>query len=43
MTADLPCLKERSASCSRRIGHLGYSDEKVKLILNRSNALRAST
>jgi len=41
MTADLPCLKN-VRSCSRRSANLGYSDEKVKLILNRSNAFTAS-
>ena len=37
MTADLPCLKNVRLVLET-IGHLGYSDEKVKLILNRSNA-----
>jgi pilus assembly protein CpaE len=37
MTADLPCLKNVRLLLET-IGHLGYSDEKVKLILNRSNA-----
>jgi pilus assembly protein CpaE len=37
MTADLPCLKNVRLVLET-IGHLGYSDRKVKLILNRSNA-----
>ena len=37
MTADLPCLKNVRLVLET-IGHLGYSDDKVKLILNRSNA-----
>jgi pilus assembly protein CpaE len=37
MTADLPCLKNVRLVLET-IGHLGYSDEKVKLILNRCNA-----
>jgi len=37
MTADLPCLKNVRLVLET-IGHLGYADEKVKLILNRSNA-----
>ena len=37
MTADLPCLKNVRLVLET-IGHLGYSGEKVKLILNRSNA-----
>jgi pilus assembly protein CpaE len=37
LTADLPCLKNVRLVLET-IGHLGYSDEKVKLILNRSNA-----
>jgi pilus assembly protein CpaE len=37
MTADLPCLKNVRLLLET-IGHLGYSDNKVKLILNRSNA-----
>ena len=37
MTADLPCLKNVRLVLET-IGHLGYSDNKVKLILNRSNA-----
>ncbi len=37
MTADLPCLKNVRLVLET-INHLGYSDEKVKLILNRSNA-----
>jgi pilus assembly protein CpaE len=37
MTADLPCLKNVRLVLET-IGHLGYSDSKVKLILNRSNA-----
>ncbi|HEU6439284.1 MAG TPA: response regulator [Terriglobales bacterium] len=37
MTADLPCLKNVRLVLET-IGHLGYSDAKVKLILNRSNA-----
>ena len=37
MTADLPCLKNVRLVLET-IGHLGYTDEKVKLILNRSNA-----
>jgi pilus assembly protein CpaE len=37
MTADLPCLKNVRLVLET-IGHLGYSEEKVKLILNRSNA-----
>ena len=37
MTADLPCLKNVRLVLET-IGHLGYSDSKVRLILNRSNA-----
>lgn len=37
MTADLPCLKNVRLVLET-IGHLGYSADKVKLILNRSNA-----
>jgi pilus assembly protein CpaE len=37
MTADLPCLKNVRLVLET-IGHLGYSENKVKLILNRSNA-----
>ncbi len=37
MTADLPCLKNVRLVLET-IGHLGYSDQKVKLVLNRSNA-----
>ncbi len=37
MTADLPCLKNVRLVLET-IGHLGYADRKVKLILNRSNA-----
>jgi pilus assembly protein CpaE len=37
LTADLPCLKNVRLVLET-INHLGYSDEKVKLILNRSNA-----
>jgi pilus assembly protein CpaE len=37
MTADLPCLKNVRLLLET-IGHLGYSEDKVKLILNRSNA-----
>jgi len=37
MTADLPCLKNVRLVLET-IGHLGYSESKVKLILNRSNA-----
>jgi len=37
MTADLPCLKNVRLVLET-ISHLGYSDSKVKLILNRSNA-----
>ncbi len=37
MTADLPCLKNVRLVLET-IGHLGYADDKVKLILNRSNA-----
>jgi pilus assembly protein CpaE len=37
MTADLPCLKNVRLVLET-IGHLGYAAEKVKLILNRSNA-----
>jgi pilus assembly protein CpaE len=37
MTADLPCLKNVRLVLET-IGHLGYAEEKVKLILNRSNA-----
>jgi len=37
MTADLPCLKNVRLVLET-IGHLGYPDEKVKLVLNRSNA-----
>jgi pilus assembly protein CpaE len=37
LTADLPCLKNVRLVLET-IGHLGYDDEKVKLILNRSTA-----
>jgi pilus assembly protein CpaE len=37
LTADLPCLKNVRLVLET-ITHLGYSDDKVKLILNRSNA-----
>ncbi len=37
MTADLPCLKNVRLVLET-IGHLGYSQDKVKLILNRSTA-----
>jgi pilus assembly protein CpaE len=37
MTADLPCLKNVRLVLEAA-SHLGYTDEKVKLILNRSNA-----
>jgi pilus assembly protein CpaE len=37
LTADLPCLKNVRLVLET-IGHLGYSESKVKLILNRSNA-----
>jgi len=37
MTADLPCLKNVRLVLET-ISHLGYADNKVKLILNRSNA-----
>jgi pilus assembly protein CpaE len=37
LTADLPCLKNVRLVLET-INHLGYSDQKVKLILNRSNA-----
>jgi pilus assembly protein CpaE len=37
MMADLPCLKNVRLVLET-IGHLGYSAEKVKLVLNRSNA-----
>ena len=37
MTADLPCLKNVRLVLET-ISHLGYSENKVKLILNRSNA-----
>jgi len=37
MTADLPCLKN-VRMVLETIGHLGYPEDKVKLILNRSNA-----
>jgi pilus assembly protein CpaE len=37
MTADLPSLKNVRLVLET-IGHLGYSDQKVKLVLNRSNA-----
>jgi pilus assembly protein CpaE len=37
MTADLPCLKNVRLVLET-IGHLGYSESKVRLILNRSNA-----
>ncbi|MGA3030871.1 MAG: response regulator [Candidatus Limnocylindrales bacterium] len=37
MTADLPCLKNVRLVLET-IGHLGYADDKVKLILNRSTA-----
>ena len=37
MTADLPCLKNVRLVLET-IGHLGYAEHKVKLILNRSSA-----
>jgi len=37
MTADLPCLKNVRLVLET-IGHLGYSEDKVRLILNRSNS-----
>ena len=37
MTADLPCLKNVRLLLET-IEHLGYSEDKVRLILNRSNA-----
>ncbi len=37
MTADLSCLKNVRLVLET-IGHLGYASEKVKLVLNRSNA-----
>ena len=37
MTADLPCLKNVRLVLET-IGHLGYTDDKMKLILNRSTA-----
>jgi pilus assembly protein CpaE len=37
MTADLPCLKNVRLVLET-IGHLGYAADKVKLVLNRSNA-----
>jgi pilus assembly protein CpaE len=37
MTADLPCLKNVRLVLET-IGHLGYTEDKIKLILNRSNA-----
>ena len=37
MMADLPCLKN-VRMVLETIGHLGYSEDKVKLVLNRSNA-----
>jgi pilus assembly protein CpaE len=37
MTADLPCLKNVRLVLEAA-GHLGYTDDKVRLILNRSNA-----
>jgi pilus assembly protein CpaE len=37
MTADLPCLKNVRLVLET-IGHLGYSEDKVRLILNRCNA-----
>lgn len=37
MTADISCLKN-VRMVLEMIGHLGYSEDKVKLILNRSNA-----
>jgi pilus assembly protein CpaE len=37
LTADLPCLKNVRLVLET-IGHLGYSDDKMKLILNRSTA-----
>jgi pilus assembly protein CpaE len=37
MTADLPCLKNVRLVLET-ISHLGYSEDKVRLILNRSNA-----
>ena len=37
MTADLPCLKN-VRMLLETIAHLGYTEDKVKLILNRSNA-----
>ena len=38
MVADLPCLKN-VRHVLETIGHLGYSADKVRLVLNRSNAL----
>jgi len=38
MVADLPCLKNVRLVLET-IGHLGYSADKVRLVLNRSNAL----
>ena len=37
MTADLPCLKNVRLVLET-IGHLGYSEDKIRLVLNRSNA-----
>ena len=37
MTADLPCLKNVRLVLET-IGHLGYSQDKIKLVLNRSTA-----
>ena len=42
MTADLSCLKNVRLVLET-IGHLGYSPEKVKLVLNRSNAFTGIT
>ncbi len=37
MTADLSCLKNVRLVLET-LGHIGYEDERVKLVLNRSNA-----
>ena len=42
MTADLSCLKNVRLVLET-ISHLGYSQEKVKLVLNRSNAFTGIT
>ena len=42
MTADLSCLKNVRLVLET-ISHLGYSQEKIKLVLNRSNAFTGIT